>query len=735
MSLHPVSKKYPASVLLATVLLTACNLQGVIPTTSAKELPKFESCEDISKVISNTTRSGYGYGRGIMEDVVMAPTGALPGAVQEKATTNLALPQSSSDFSRTNVQVEGVDEADTTKTDGKYIYTLSRNTLFIIQALPPDKMQVVGKISFDSKPGEYSNIQEFFVNGDNIAVFGSRNLFLERPIPLGSSVLPPPSLKIVPPLYPDYYPPSRSGSFIDVYNIQDPKNPSLKRSIEVEGGYLTSRMIGKNIYAVLNNYPQYYPPIYYDMPQPMPMLRGMEKETSPSVPEAKAPTETDLLPLFRDTGVSQDAKLAPIARCGDIHYVPAPSTAQYLTLLSFAIDNYSQAADKNITFGAGEKVYASDKSLYVARTDWSSPRRSWVQEILPMVPTEEIENTEKTAIYKFALADAKTSYVGEGSVKGTVLNQFSMDEYEGNFRIATTQHSYTSSENLSSNLFILDADLKPLGSITHIAPGETIYSARFMGKRGFLVTFKTVDPLFTFDLSDPRNPKTLGKLKIPGYSDYLHPYDENHLIGLGKEVNENIDADKVHSDNAVYYTAIQGVKLAIFDITDIEHPKEMYKEVIGDRGSDSPATQNHKAFLFDRNKNLLVIPVTVSEITDPTLREQVRNGEKVDGNFTTEFTFQGAYVYNLTLQNGFDLKGKISHQTDPEVYKKSGYSMGNYDYAINRSLYIDDHLYTLSNAKVMAHNFVNNLNQEGEVTLIPDTGSGGSTSNSPWVVE
>jgi uncharacterized secreted protein with C-terminal beta-propeller domain len=281
-----------------------------------------------------------------------------------------------------------------------------------------------------------------------------------------------------------------------------------------------------------------------------------------------------------------------------------------------------------------------------------------------------------------------------------------MDENGNYFRIATTISGYVGNRDTSTNnLYVLDEDLNIVGRIEGIAQGESIYSIRFIGDRAYMVTFKHVDPLFVIGLEDPTNPVLLGKLKIPGYSEYLHPYDETHIIGIGKEVDESIDADKVHTEGAVYYTAIQGVKLAIFDVSDVSNPVEMYKEVIGDRGSESPAETEHKAFLFDKKRNLLVIPVTVAELQEGQTKD-------MEG----EFVFQGAYVYDINLEDGFNLKGKITHYEDDEAFKKSGYYFYGGAESISRSLYMDDTLYTFSNAMIKA-NSLEDLNEINSVKL------------------
>jgi uncharacterized secreted protein with C-terminal beta-propeller domain len=258
-------------------------------------------------------------------------------------------------------------------------------------------------------------------------------------------------------------------------------------------------------------------------------------------------------------------------------------------------------------------------------------------------------------------------------------------------------------------VYILDADLNIAGRVNDIAPGENLHSARFMGNRAYLVTFKNIDPFFTLDLSDPYNPKILGELKIPGYSDYLHPYDENHIIGIGKDTDETIDADKIHSDNAVYYTAILGVKIALFDVSDFKNPKEVSKIIIGDRGTNTPVLNNHKAFLFDREKELIVLPISLYEV-DEEIKQQ--NGEDARGMHGT-FKLNGAYVYKLSLENGFELKGIITHEENDQQQN----TLYNHYPHISRSLYIDNALYTISN-NMLKINDLSDLSEINTVKLV-----------------
>ena len=230
--------------------------------------------------------------------------------------------------------------------------------------------------------------------------------------------------------------------------------------------------------------------------------------------------------------------------------------------------------------------------------------------------------------------------------------------------------------------------MKTIGEITKIAPEERIYSTRFMGDKLYMVTFKQIDPLFTIDLSDPTNPEIVGQLKVPGFSSYLHPYDENLLIGLGK--------DTYVTDNGGVRT--KGIKLSLFDVSDFENPVEVDTIIIGDEGSSSIALDEHKAFLFNKDKNLLVIPV----------REVGEKYETDKNGYFRNKVWNGAYVFTIT-SNGFDVRGKVSHsEKDDEYYYWSS------PFNVKRSLFVGDNLYTFSDSLVK----VNDLGTVEEINEI-----------------
>jgi len=238
-------------------------------------------------------------------------------------------------------------------------------------------------------------------------------------------------------------------------------------------------------------------------------------------------------------------------------------------------------------------------------------------------------------------------------------------------------------------------DLNIVGKLENIAPGENIHSARFMGDTFCLVTFRKIDPLFVINLSDPHNPRILGELEITGYSDYLHAYDENHVIGVGKETVGAEEGD---------FSWYQGVKISLFDVTDVTEPIELAKYEIGDRGTDSPVLNDHKAFLFDKEKKLLILPVLVAKV-DESLYP---NG--VPPYTYGEIAWQGAYVFtiSLELEEKIILRGTITHIENGNVHNASNY--------VTRALFIGEVLYTISESKIKMNSLLD-LSEINELDL------------------
>ncbi|HEY7368065.1 MAG TPA: beta-propeller domain-containing protein, partial [Nitrosopumilaceae archaeon] len=301
----------------------------------------------------------------------------------------------------------------------------------------------------------------------------------------------------------------------------------------------------------------------------------------------------------------------------------------------------------------------------------------------------------RTVIHKIGLDEGNLKYIANSEVAGYLLNQFSMDESGNRFRIATTSDSYSRSGSLTSNnVYVLDENLNQVGSLTKIAPDERIYSARFMGDKLFLVTFKQVDPFFVIDLSSD-TPKILGALKIPGFSNYLQPYDKDHIIGIGRDTKEN------------QWGGVQtnGVKISMFDVSDFNNPKETDTIVIGDAGTDSEILYNHKALLLDKEKNIMSIPI----------KSNYRILFEPDSQSTDMYqqkNWNGFYVYGFE-NNKFVERGKIAHYIWENNY--------NVQYMQSRSLYIDDTLYTVMDGSIKM-NDLNDISNEINTIMLTPTG-------------
>ena len=237
-----------------------------------------------------------------------------------------------------------------------------------------------------------------------------------------------------------------------------------------------------------------------------------------------------------------------------------------------------------------------------------------------------------------------------------------------------------------------------------------MYSSRFIGDKAYLVTYRNTDPLFVADLSDVKNPKIMGELKIPGYSTYLHPYDENHLIGIGMETEERVDRD---DDGRVYSTwaVITGMKMSLFDVSDINNPKQLAKTTIGDNRTVSAVLTNPKALLFSKEKELLAIPVN-NYNEDFSVRDSTIVEDEIRSftNYRKPYVSEGYFVYKINLEEGFKLKGIINHEKE-----KSDYDYYN-NSRLLRGVYIDDNLFTVSEDAVKVHK-LDDLKQVTELSL------------------
>lgn len=615
-------------------------------------LPVVGSYENLKKLLqdSNNTPMYRAAGSGGMlkgATLAGAPTTAVQNDSMESASSSpVALPE----YSSTNIQVAGVDEADIVKTDGTYIYQVNNRRIVISQAYPLTEMKVLNTIKFDD---QNFTPRELYVDSAHLVVTGSTYTNQPRP------VIPQGKIVVVPTYRTD-------TTVAIIYDIRNKNDIKKVREVEIEGSCVASRKIDQSLYLVTNRYIDYY---------------CLENSTG-------------LAPSYRDTAAGN--RYVNI-NYPSIHYFPGDIYPNYITVAGIKLDNINTPADIQTYLGSGDNIYSSSKNLYISVGKYDYHPQ--IQEKSSLTEEQDVA----TIVYKFGLSNGNIIYSGSGEVPGTILNQFSMDEYNGFFRIATTAGTmWRNDENTSrNNIYVLNENMQIAGKLEGLAPGEKIYSTRFLGERAYMVTFKNVDPLFVIDLKDPANPKILGKLKIPGYSNYLHPYDENHIIGFGKDT---VEIKGWNGSSQAFY---QGLKIAIFDVTDVDHPVELSKQTIGDRGTDSEILSNHKSILFDKSKNLLAFPVTVMKVNPSNSDTQVTS-------YGT-FTFQGAYVYSIDLVNGLQLRGTITH-LNAEDYTRAGDHWYDSDKNVQRIIYINNILYTISSNMIKA-NDLNDLKELNTLTL------------------
>jgi len=657
--------------ILIVSMLTCASLVAVITLSPLDKgaytykLNTFQSYDELLAFLHKRFETGANQGR-YYDSLNLMFAKSESAATGDGATQGGEVPPS---YSTTNVQVAGVDEPDIVKTDGTYLYVVANQTVYIIKAYPTAEATILSQIKITNV-----TISNIFIRGDRLVVFGDTGGFYAYPLLEGDFK--------VDVARPDIWWGGVSQTVINVYDLNDRANPILIKEIRIDGGYFDARLIDEYVYVVATEYT-------YDI------YRALdEKNYTLNVPQICIDNESQNI------------------SASDIYYVDVPELSDTMThVISLNLDT-NDVVEKSFMLGSSQTMYVSKNNIFLASAHYPYYPLLYRAE----GESSSISDQETTILHKISINTGDVTYIAQGEVPGHILNQFSMDEHNGFFRIATTVgNNWGEGSQSSNNIYILDENLQQISQIENIAPGESIYAARFLGDRAYLVTFVQVDPLFTVDLSDPYNPKILGELKIPGYSEYLHPYDETHIIGIGKEVDPSIDADMVHTPGAIYYTAILGLKIALFDVSDFENPKEVAKVVIGDRGTDSPALYDHKAFLFDREKELLIIPVSLYEITQEVKDRYIAsNGTET---LFGEFTFQGAYVYRLNLEDGFEFKGRITHQTPEEMQKQTDdyfWYWGSSSTDITRTLYIGDVLYTVSDSMVK----MNNLADLSDITRV-----------------
>ncbi|MEW6603697.1 MAG: beta-propeller domain-containing protein [Thermoproteota archaeon] len=612
------------------------------------------------------------------------------------------------DYSTTNVQVQGVDEPDFLKNDGRYIYILSGERLTIVDAVPAENATIATKIALDIQEGQY--LQNMFLNNDTLVIFYQE--YSPDYIIQEYDFAPQ-----------EVYQPKTHAMVLDV---SDRENPRVVNDYEVSGNYNNARMIGSQVYLVTTSdlYDYRHPIVplvseagttivrpaiyYFDNPELYYAFNTITSIDLASGVENPVNSSTFMMNPASTMYVSEDNIYIAYEKHLPYHYYQTNTRDRFfevvVPLLPEGVQDEIRDIESTDDLSPSEKWDKVSELLQDTYNRMSESERNRlfedIREALAAYDERMAKETQTTVIHKIAIGSEGINYVARGEVPGRLINQFAMDESGDRFRVATTSEFYSPyrGSTLYNNVYVLDENMERIGELEEIARDESIYSARFMGDRLYLVTFQRMDPFFVIDLSED-DPKVLGELKLPGYSNYLHPYDENHVIGIGKET-------KVDQYGNVQ---VLGVKVSLFDVSNVRNPELVDEYEIGGPGIESEVLHDHKALLFDRNKDVLSIPVSIyPDYAEPHYTEDLR--------YIEPKVWRGFYVFGIDPEAGFSLKGQIEHFNDTGDYYYMYGTQG------SRSLYIGDVLYTVTLNNAIKMNDLQTLEEINELEIGPTGG-------------
>lgn len=568
--------------------------------------------EDIKEKVKNIwTESMFASDR-------IAYSGTEKQAVEESAnlttettidTTDSGSSKTTSSYSTTNLQVEGVDEGDSVKTDGNYFYILTTESQ--IRIVDTKTLKEVSTIS-DEIDGDEVDYSEIYVADKRLVLAG--NIYTSNLKKQKEDT---------------YYMDSSSQAVLITYDISDIKNPKQIGKVYQDGTYRTSRKIGDYIY-LFSDY-SYYPDTIYSSDS-----SSMEESSSAKL---NIENDSDIIPMVNQEEIAEDSI-----------YIPKEvSNCNYLVISSIHLKEPSKTLDEKSIMQSGNDFHITKESIYVLQTDWNS---------------EHI----KTNIIRFSFQNGKISPVDAASLDGELTDSFAINESNSYLRVLLTDWGADSTQ--TNAVYVLDDKMNVVGEIKNLAPGETIYSARFMGDTGYFVTYRNTDPLFSVDFSEPENPKIIGELKITGFSEYLHFYGKNKLFGIGRETNPDTGE-------------FLGIKLSMFDIRNPKDVKEEEKLVL--KGiDDCDALDNYKAILIDDEKNLIGFAV-----------QDYKNG-----GYHWEYL-----VFSYDEKEGF--VKKLDY----------GFVQDSYDFDTIRGIYIDSVLYIIRDSEIVAFDMEEGFKQTKKVSL------------------
>jgi len=633
---------------------------GAEDTGKKDQISKFSSEQEFKEYLENSEKSDasalFGFGRGgaVMDIAMPASNSASEKAIGGATSFSAQQAPLPERISGTNVQVLGIDEPDIVKTDGQQIYLSSEQNYYRPMPLrgniPSSSAMEDRKVGMIYPPYPYP---EYSGRTNIIRAFPPDNLKLASKIDKNGDLLIYGNSLIIF---------SENKHKIYGYNISNPEEPQEKWMLEIkENDELISARLYKNkVYLVTKS------SIRLDRPCPIEpyITNGSPVRFSCDQiyhPNHNVPIDLTYNLLSFDAATGSPEKTASFVGSSSASVLYMSDQAIYLTYAypgdfvklfsdflgvntdlvpSSISDRIKKIKDYDLSDSA-KRTELNDILDHFTRSLGSDEMMRIQNELTNRVGKfykEHGRELENTGIVKIGIPDMEI--LAMGRVPGKTLNQFSLDEYQDNLRIATTSSSSFgwiggiingNSDNSVSDVYVLDKKLNRTGSVTDLGKGERIYSVRFIERNGYVVTFKQVDPFYVLDLSDPRSPELKGELKIPGYSSYLHPIDSDTILGVGEESNQ--------------------VKVTLFDVSSPSNPKELSTYKLDEYYSE--VSNNHHAFLLDKEHKVFFMP-----------------GSK------------GAYIFSYA---GKELK-LAKAVSEPGV---------------KRAIYIDNYLYVISDNKIM----------------------------------
>ena len=582
-------------------------------------LVRFDSCRELATYArAAAIRTGGSTGVPFRGDVVLAaplrpaglvpqPGQPMPAAAEAQGTAGR---DAATEVSTTNVQEAGVDEPDLVKTDGRRLYLVSGGSLRVFDVTGAEPREI-GRLQLEG--GDH----QLLLRGERLLVTASGTPAFPTGDVVAPSIAPEPQAQKV---------------LLTEVDVSTPSAPKVARTMELAGRLAGARLTDGTARVVVASTPEAIP-----APTPERLQQAARRATA-----ARWLPRTTIR-----SRITRRTFRRSVVPCDRVRHPRPFSGLDLLSVLTIDLDKGLFSVERHAVMAGAQDVYASPGSLVVASRRWSAASPEGVQ----------LEGGT-TELHVFdAGAEPRTAYRGSGSVPGHVLNQFSMSEHEGALRVATTEEApFTDqgpagqSESGVSVLRMRDGRLRTVGRVTGLGKGERIYAVRFLGERGYVVTFRQVDPLYTLDLRDAERPRVTGELKVTGFSAYLHPVSETLLLGIGQDATEQ--------------GRQLGPQVSLFDVGDPARPRLAGRASLGASGA-SAAEQDHHAFLWWAPSRLAVVPV-----------ETYGDGKP----------FAGAVAFRVTTDAVAEL-ARIAHPAPGE---------DRYTPPIGRSVVVRDRLLTLS---------------------------------------